>query len=51
MSRKMNAVRCPLLSVKQTGFRLQIRQNGLDGCAELTGLRGGIPGLNGDVDL
>src|SRR5437899_11464823 len=33
------------------GFGLQIRQYGLDGCAELSGLRGRVPGLDGDVDL
>jgi len=36
---------------KINGLRLQIRQNRLDGGAELSGLRGRVPGLNGDVDL
>ena len=32
-------------------LRLQIRQNGLDGRAELSGFRRHVPGLNRDVDL
>ena len=36
---------------KINGLRLQVRQNGLGGCAELSGLRGRVAGLNGDVDL
>jgi hypothetical protein len=36
---------------KIDGLRFQICQNGLDGRAELSGLRGRVPGLNGDVDL
>src|SRR5439155_19473311 len=36
---------------KIDGLRFQICQNGLDGRAELSGLRGRVSGLHGDVDL
>jgi hypothetical protein len=36
---------------KIDGLRLQICQDRLNGSAELTGLRGRVAGLNGDVDL
>jgi len=36
---------------KIDGLGFQIRQNGLDGRAELSGPRGRVSGLNGDVDL
>ena len=36
---------------KIDSLRLQIRQNGLNGRAEFSGLRRRVPGFNGDVDL
>src|SRR5688500_10514020 len=36
---------------KINGLRLQVRQNGLDGCAELSGLRRRISSLDRDIDL
>src|SRR5574341_1996306 len=33
------------------GFGLQIRQDGLDGCAELSGLRRPVPGFDRDIHL
>ena len=41
----------PVVVREINGLWLQICHNGLDGRTEFSGLRGHVPGLNGDVNL